>query len=77
MSCENYKCDINKLLEKDCNNRISTADESFSEYFNDNDMNNDAFVFSRDKVSKSTRRPSKTQKLKDIKELLEKLKVNK
>ena len=68
---------INKLLEKDCNNRISTADESFSEYFNDNDMNNDAFVFSRDKVSKSTRRPSKTQKLKDIKELLEKLKVNK
>ena len=67
---------INKLLEKDIDKRISTADESFSEYFNDNDMSNDAFIINRNKVSKSTKHVFTLGKMNDIKQLLEDLKVN-
>lgn len=66
---------INKLLEKDYNQRISTADESFSDYFNDNDMSSGAFVFTR-QVSKSTKQLYKPDKMHDIKLLLEGLKNN-
>ena len=67
---------INKLLEKDIDARISTADESFSEYFNDNDMSDDAFIVNRNKVSKSTKHVFSLGKMNDIKQLLEDLKVN-
>jgi serine/threonine protein kinase len=67
---------INKLLEKDCNLRISTADESFNEYFNDNDMSEGAFTMNRTKISKSTKQDFHSMKLNGIKQLLENLKVN-
>ena len=67
---------INKLLEKDCNLRISTADESFNEYFNDNDMSEGAFTMNRKKISKSTKQDFHSMKLNGIKRLLENLKVN-
>lgn len=67
---------INKLLTKDCNSRILTSDESFGEYFNDNDMNNDAFILTRQFVSKSLKKMSKNEKMNDIKQLIENLKYN-
>ena len=66
---------INKLLEKDFNDRISTADESFNEYFNDNDMTKNAFIFSR-QISKSTKQVYKPQKMDEIKQLIKNLKNN-
>ena len=66
---------INKLLDKNSDERISTADESFSKYFNDNDKTNNAFIFSR-QISKSTKQTNKADKLNGIKQLLEKLKNN-
>ena len=66
---------INKLLEKDYNSRILTSDESFSEYFNDDDMSNDAYILTRQYVSKSTRN-SKIDKMNDLKQLIENLKNN-
>ena len=66
---------INKLLDKDSNARISTADESFNEYFNDNDMSNSAFMLSR-QISKSTKQVYKLDKMNDIKQLLKDLKNN-
>ena len=66
---------INKLLEKDYNSRILTSDESFNEYFNDNDMSNDAYILTRQYVSKSTRN-SKIDKMNDLKQLIENLKNN-
>jgi len=66
---------INKLLEKDFNDRISTADESFNEYFNDNDMTKNAFIFSR-QISKSTKQVYKPRKMDEIKQLIKNLKNN-
>ena len=66
---------INKLLEKDFNDRISTADENFNEYFNDNDMSSKAFVVSR-QISKSTKQVFKLEKMNEIKQLLSNLKNN-
>ena len=67
---------INKLLEKKSDERISTADESFSEYFNDNNMSNNAFIVNRNKVLKSSKHVFTLGKMNDIKHLLEDLKVN-
>ena len=67
---------INKLLEKDYNLRISTSDESFNEYFNDNDMSESAFTMNRKKISKSTKQDFNSLKMNGIKRLLENLKVN-
>ena len=36
-----------KLLDKNYTTRISCADETFSEYFNDNDMSKEAFLINR------------------------------
>jgi serine/threonine protein kinase len=69
---------IDKLLDKDYNSRISCADESFSEYFNDNDMDKSAFVFNRISNAKSTKKVAKYSSLKasDVKNLLDNLKNN-
>ena len=67
---------INKLLEKDCNLRISTADESFNEYFNDNDMSENAFTMNRKKTSKSTKYDFNAGRMNGIKRILENLKIN-
>ncbi len=67
---------INKLLEKDCNLRISTADESFKEYFNDNDMSENAFTMNRKKTSKSTKYDFNAGRMNGIKRILENLKIN-
>jgi len=67
---------INKLLEKDCNLRISTADESFNEYFNDNDISENAFTMNRKKTSKSTKYDFNAGKMNGIKRILENLKIN-
>ena len=67
---------INKLLEKNFNDRISTADESFSQYFNDNDMSSAAFITTR-KISKSTKQFCKMEKMNELKQLLENLKNDK
>ena len=66
---------INKLLDKNSDDRISTADESFSNYFNDNDTKSSAFIFSR-QISKSLKENYKAEKLNDIMQLIEKLKTN-
>ena len=66
---------INKLLDKNSDDRISTADESFSNYFNDNDTKSSAFIFSR-QSSKSLKENYKAEKLNDIMQLIEKLKTN-
>ena len=66
---------INKLLDKNSDDRISTADESFSNYFNDNDTKSSAFIFSRQN-SKSLKENYKAEKLNDIMQLIEKLKTN-
>ena len=69
---------IDKLLDKDYNSRISCADESFSEYFNDNDMDKSAFVFNRISNAKSTKKVTKYSSLKasDVKNLLDNIKNN-
>ena len=67
---------INKLLEKNFNERISTGDESFNDYFNDNDMTSAAFVTTR-KISKSTKNFYKHEKMNELKQLLENLKNDK
>jgi serine/threonine protein kinase len=67
---------INKLLEKNFNERISTGDESFNDYFNDNDMTSAAFVTTR-KISKSTKNFCKHEKMNELKQLLENLKNDK
>ena len=66
---------INKLLDKNSDDRISTADESFSSYFNDNDTKSSAFIFSR-QISKSLKENYKAEKLNDIMQIIEKLKTN-
>ena len=66
---------INKLLDKNSDDRISTADESFSNYINDNDTKSSAFIFSR-QISKSLKENYKAEKLNDIMQLIEKLKTN-
>ena len=66
---------INKLLDKNSDDRISTADESFSNYFNDNDTKSSAFIFSR-QISKSLKENYKAEKLNDIMQFIEKLKTN-
>ncbi len=71
---------IEKLLEKDYNSRISCGDESFSEYFNDDDMSDNAFCMNRTNKAKSTRRISKSNsalKINEIRHLLEGIKKNK
>ena len=71
---------IDKLLEKDYNERISCADESFSEYFNDNDMSKEAFVINRNSNAKSTKKINKFSvglKASDVKHLLDNIKNNK
>ena len=47
---------IDKLLDKDYNTRISCGDESFIEYFDDNDMNKEAFLINRINNAKSTKK---------------------
>ncbi len=69
---------IEKLLEKNYNTRISCADESFSEYFNDNNLDNDAFTIFKSNT-KGTRKVSKsnsTLKVSDVKQLLGNIKNN-
>ena len=71
---------IDKLLEKDYNERISCADESFSEYFNDNDMSKEAFVINRNSNAKSSKKINKFGvglKASDVKHLLDNIKNNK
>ena len=68
---------IEKLLEKDYNERISCGDESFNEYFNDENMSNDAFYTNRNTKAKSTKRLRKNNsalKINDVKLLLEGIK---
>jgi serine/threonine protein kinase len=68
---------IEKLLEKDYNERISCGDESFNEYFNDENMSNDAFYNNRNTKAKSTKRLRKNNsalKINDVKLLLEGIK---
>ena len=70
---------IDKLLEKDPNTRISCADESFSEYFNDNDMSKEAFSVSKINKAKSTKKINKFSsnlKPSDVKKILDNLKSN-
>ena len=70
---------IEKLLEKNYNSRISCGDESFSEYFNDNDMSDSAFYTNRTNKAKSTRRISKSNsalKINEIRHLLDGIKKN-
>ena len=70
---------IDKLLEKDYNARISCSDESFSEYFNDNDMSKEAFLITRVTNAKSTKKINKYSynlKPADVKNLLDNLKSN-
>ena len=70
---------IDKLLEKDPTTRISCADESFTEYFNDNDMNKEAFSITKINKSQSTKKANKlsvNMKPSDVKKILENLKSN-
>ena len=69
---------IDKLLDKDYNSRISCADESFSEFFNDNDMDKSAFIFNRISNAKSTKKVVRFSSLKasDVKSLLDNIKNN-
>jgi len=69
---------IEKLLEKNYNTRISCADESFSEYFNDNDMDNDAFTIfkSNTKGARKVSKSNSTLKVSDVKQLLGNIKNN-
>ena len=57
--------------------RISCADESFSEYFNDNDMSKEAFSITKLNKSQSTKKINKNSvnlKPSDVKKILENLK---
>ena len=70
---------IDKLLDKDYNTRISCGDESFIEYFDDNDMNKEAFLINRINNAKSTKKINKyssSLKASDVKHLLDKIKGN-
>ena len=70
---------IDKLLDKDYNTRISCGDESFVEYFDDNDMNKEAFLINRINNAKSTKKINKyssSLKASDVKHLLDKIKGN-
>ena len=70
---------IDKLLDKDYNTRISCGDESFIEYFDDNDMNKEAFLINRINNAKSTKKINKyssSLKASDVKHLLDKIKDN-
>jgi serine/threonine protein kinase len=70
---------IDKLLDKDYNTRISCGDESFIEYFDDNDMNKEAFLINRINNAKSTKKINKhssSLKANDVKHLLDKIKGN-
>ena len=70
---------IDKLLEKDPTTRISCADESFTEYFNDNDMSKEAFSITKINKSQSTKKANKlsvNMKPSDVKKILENLKSN-
>ena len=70
---------IDKLLDKDYNTRISCGDESFVEYFDDNDMNKEAFLINRINNAKSTKKInifSSSLKASDVKHLLDKIKGN-
>ena len=67
------------LLDKDYNTRISCGDESFIEYFDDNDMNKEAFLINRINNAKSTKKINKhssSLKANDVKHLLDKIKGN-
>jgi len=65
---------IDNLLNKDYKKRITCADESFAQYFNDNNMNKDAFICTKVLKSKSTKTAS--LKVKQVKILLEKIQNN-
>ena len=70
---------IDKLLDKDYNTRISCGDESFIEYFDDNDMNKEAFLINRINNAKSSKKINKyisSLKASDVKHLLDKIKGN-
>jgi serine/threonine protein kinase len=70
---------IDKLLDKDYNTRISCGDESFIVYFDDNDMNKEAFLINRINNAKSTKKINKyssSLKASDVKHLLDKIKGN-
>ena len=70
---------IDKLLDKNYTTRISCADETFSEYFNDNDMSKEAFLINRINKAQSTKKVNKynvTLKVSDVKYLLDNLKNN-
>ena len=75
---KNLKNLIDKLLDKDYNSRISCSDESFSEYFNDNDIDKSAFIFNRINNAKSTKKIVQYSSLKasDVKNLLDNIKNN-
>ena len=70
---------IDKLLDKDYNTRISCGDESFIEYFDDNDMSKEAFLINRINNAKSSKKINKyisSLKASDVKHLLDKIKGN-
>ena len=70
---------IDKLLDKDYNTRISCGDESFIEYFDDNDMNKEAFLINRINNAKSSKKINKyisSLKASDVTHLLDKIKGN-
>ena len=70
---------INKLLDKDYRTRISCGDESFIQYFNDNDMGKEAFIINKINHSKNSKKANKYSpalKASDVKNLLEDLKNN-
>lgn len=73
---------IDKLLNKDYTTRISCADESFINYFNDNDESKEAFFINRSTHSKSNinkkiNRYIPSLKASDVKQLLDNIKTNK
>ena len=70
---------IDKLLDKDYATRISCADETFNEYFNDNDMCKEAFLINKINKAQSTKKINKysvSLKVSDVKHLLDNIKSN-